>query len=224
MFCGLIVEYPKKTTMSETKTIFDELFNVNVNDNVEQKKGADGKTLSYLSWAWAWAEIMKRYPDASFTIYRDEQNRPYVEDPELGFMCWTSVTIGGITREMWLPVMDSSNRAMKRVPYEYQTKFGVKTVQAATMYDINKTIMRCLVKNLCLFGLGLYIYAGEDVPEAEAEAAANVLETALNAVANADSVEQVTALWQVDFKQLQSNPQFKAAVTKKGTELKSVQS
>ena len=210
--------------MAETKvkTIFDELFNVNVNDNVEQKKGGDGKTLSYLSWAWAWAEIMKRYPDASFTIYRDEQNRPYVEDPDLGFMCWTSVTIGGITREMWLPVMDSANKAMKRTAYEYQTKFGAKTVQAATMYDVNKTIMRCLVKNLAMFGLGLYIYAGEDIPEAEAAANASEFDAAKAAVESADSVEKLTELWQVTYKKWQTNPQFKAAVTKRGNELKSL--
>lgn len=205
--------------MSETKTIFDELFAVNVNDNVETKKGGDGKTLSYLSWAWAWAEIMKRYPDASYTIYKDERNRPYIEDEELGFMCYTTVTIGGITREMWLPVMDSSNRAMKRISYEYQTKFGVKTVQAATMYDINKTVMRCLVKNLAMFGLGLYIYAGEDIPEAEAEAIANELNEAIAAAENAESTEKLTELWRVTYKKFQTNATFKAAVTKRGNEL-----
>lgn len=204
---------------TKTKTIFDELFAVNVNDNVETKKGGDGKTLSYLSWAWAWAEIMKRYPDASYTIYKDEHNRPFIEDEELGFMCYTTVTIGGITREMWLPVMDSSNRAMKRISYEYQTKFGVKTVQAATMYDINKTVMRCLVKNLAMFGLGLYIYAGEDIPEAEAEAIANELNEAIAAAENAESTEKLTELWRVTYKKFQTNATFKAAVTKRGNEL-----
>jgi hypothetical protein len=76
---------------------------------------------------------------------------------------------------MWLPVMDGANKAMKRTPYTYkvwnrQTKqWTEKTVAAATMFDINKTIMRCLVKNLAMFGLGLYIYAGEDLPEGESE-------------------------------------------------------
>ena len=71
---------------------------------------------------------------------------------------------------MWLPVMDGANKAMKRTPYKYQTKYnGEKTVEAATMMDINKTIMRCLVKNLAMFGLGLYIYAGEDLPETDKE-------------------------------------------------------
>ena len=56
---------------------------------------------------------------------------------------------------------------MKKEPYKYTTKYGEKTVEAATMFDVNKAIMRCLVKNLAMFGLGLYIYAGEDLPEEE---------------------------------------------------------
>ena len=80
-------------------------------------------------------------------------------------MVYTRVTVGNITHEMWLPVMDGANRAMKSTPYTYTTKFGEKTVEAFTMFDINKTIMRCLTKNLAMFGLGIYIYAGEDLPE-----------------------------------------------------------
>ena len=85
-------------------------------------------------------------------------------------MCYTSVTIEGITHTMWLPVLDSNNRAMKSEPYTVKTKFSEIVVAPATMFDINKTIMRCLVKNLAMFGLGLYIYAGEDLPESEHEA------------------------------------------------------
>jgi hypothetical protein len=66
---------------------------------------------------------------------------------------------------MWLPVMDGANKAMKAEAYTYTTKYGEKDVEPASMFDINKTIMRCLVKNLAMFGLGLYIYAGEDLPE-----------------------------------------------------------
>jgi NH3-dependent NAD+ synthetase len=84
-------------------------------------------------------------------------------------MCHTTVTIEGETLEMWLPVMDGANKSMKNVSYTYSTKFGDKTVEAATTFDINKTMMRCLVKNLAMFGLGLYIFAGEDLPEDVAE-------------------------------------------------------
>lgn len=147
--------------------VFDNLNGLNINGHTEQKK-VSGKELTYLSWPWAWAEVKKRYPDARYTIWKNEQGLPYTEDPLTGYMVYTSVTIDGVTHEMWLPVMDGANKAMKRQAYEYMTKYnGKKTCEAADMMDINKTIMRCLVKNLAMFGLGLYIYAGEDLPESE---------------------------------------------------------
>jgi hypothetical protein len=139
---------------------FNDLFSLDVNDKVEKKN-----KLSYLSWSFAWAETKKRYPDASYRIQKFDNGLPYVFDPRTGYMVFTEVTIEGITHEMWLLVMDGANKAMKDLPYEYSTKYGDKTVEAATMFDVNKTIMRCLVKNLAMFGLGLYIYAGEDLPE-----------------------------------------------------------
>lgn len=143
------------------KSVFDSLNAINVNDKVEKKSN-----LTYLSWAWAWAEVKKVYPSATYTVLRDPMNeKPYFYDENLGYMVMTSVTIEGQTLDMWLPVMDSSNQAMKKDSYEYGTRYGVKTVDAATMFDINKTLMRCLTKNLAMFGLGLYIYAGEDLPE-----------------------------------------------------------
>ena len=153
--------------MSERKSVFDELNAINVNGKTEIKKSGNTE-LTYLSWPWAWAEVKKRFEDASYTIWKDENNRPYILDPETGYMVYTTVTIGGVTHEMWLPVMDGANKAMRNAPYKYTTKYnGEKTCEAATMMDINKTIMRCLVKNLAMFGLGLYIYAGEDLPEEE---------------------------------------------------------
>lgn len=143
---------------------FNKLYQVNVNSYTEEKNG-----LTYLSWANAWAEIKKIYPDAQYTIKRFDNNLPYVYDENTGYMVFTDVTIEGITYEMWLPVMDGSNKAMKNTAYTYKTKYSEKTVEPATMFDINKTIMRCLVKNLAMFGLGLYIYAGEDLPEVEPE-------------------------------------------------------
>lgn len=146
---------------------FDKLRAINVNGHTEQKDG-----LTYLSWAWAWDEVKKAYPDAVYKVWKDEEGRPYIYDNNLGYMVFTSVTIEGETLEMWLPVMDGSNKAMKSEPYEIQTKYKTITVKAATMFDINKTIMRCLVKNLAMFGLGLYIYAGEDIPEPDDDALA----------------------------------------------------
>lgn len=148
--------------MSKTeKSVFETLSAINVNDKVEQKNG-----LTYLSWAWAWAEVKKNYPSATYKVVKDEAtNMPFVYDVHMGYMCSTEVTIKGETLEMWLPVMDGANKAMKLESYEYTTRYGKKTCQGATMFDINKTIMRCLVKNLAMFGLGHYIYAGEDLPQ-----------------------------------------------------------
>jgi len=138
----------------EKKTVFERLSAINVNDHVEKKKD-----LSYLSWAWAWSETKRACPDATYHIGETEY------DDALGFMCHTSVTIEGETLSMWLPVMDGANKSMLKRSYTYTTRFGEKSVEAATTFDINKTMMRCLVKNLAMFGLGIYIYAGEDLPE-----------------------------------------------------------
>lgn len=147
--------------------IFEKLNQINVNEKTEKRKGDNGKELTYLSWAWAWSEVKKVYPEANYEIKKFENNLPYVYDDKTGYMVFTSITIENLTYEMWLPVMNSNNRAMKALPYDYTTKYGTKTVESATMFDINKTIMRCLAKNLAMFGLGLYIYAGEDLPENE---------------------------------------------------------
>ncbi|SOB48615.1 Prophage pi2 protein 11, topoisomerase [Lactococcus piscium] len=156
--------------MSEKKiSVFETLFQKNVNENVEKKK-AGSNQLSYLSWSWAWAEVKKLFPDAKYEILKFESEKgtllPYLHDEKTGYMVFTTVTIDNLTHEMWLPVMDGANKAMKDKPYNYTTKYnGEKTVEQASMFDVNKTIMRCLVKNLAMFGLGLYIYSGEDLPE-----------------------------------------------------------
>lgn len=155
--------------------LFRSLIQTNVNDHIEQK----GK-LSYLSWSWAWQEFKLRAPDATYKVHMFEHTiggntvlRPYTHDNDLGYMVFTEVTALGQTHTMWLPVMDSANRALKSSPYPIKIanrdRSGVEdvktiTIPAATMTDINKTIMRCLVKNIAMFGLGLYIYAGEDLP------------------------------------------------------------
>jgi hypothetical protein len=153
------------------KTTFELLSSVNVNDKVEKKSN-----LTYLSWAWAWAEVKKACPDASYQVKGDPiTQKPYFYDENLGYMVMTEVTIEGKTLEMWLPVMDGANKSMMKDSYTYKGNAWVngkkveveKVVEAATMFDINKTLMRCLTKNLAMFGLGLYIYAGEDLPEVE---------------------------------------------------------
>lgn len=150
----------------ENKDVFSTLNAINVNEHVE-KKNTGKASLSYLSWSWAWAEVKKKYPNASYEIVKFENGLPYSYDPKTGYMCYTRVTIDDITHEMWLPVMDSHNEAMLDHERTVKTKFSEYKVPACTMFDVNKTVMRCLTKNLAMFGLGLYIYAGEDLPEEE---------------------------------------------------------
>ena len=148
--------------MDENKNVFEILSSLNVNEHVE-KKNTGKCSLSYLSWTYALAEVLKRYPDATWEVKLFD-GKPYIYDENTGYMVFTSVTINGVTREMWLPVMDSHNDAMLNKPYEVKTKYGSYTVDKCTMFDVNKTIMRCITKNLAAFGLGLYIYSGEDLP------------------------------------------------------------
>ena len=128
---------------------FCKLNDINVNGKTEQKNG-----LTYLSWAWAWGEVKKMFPDATYTIYENAEGCFYHTD---GKTCWvkTGVTVNGIEHIEYLPVMDFKN---KSIP-----------VGNVTSFDVNKAIQRSLTKAVARHGLGLYIYAGEDLPESEAE-------------------------------------------------------
>ncbi len=175
--------------MNGNKSVFETLFEINVNDHIEKKKD-----LTYLSWPYAWAEVKKKYPSATYKIHLfGEKQLPYVFDESTGYMVFTSVTIENLTHTMWLPVMDSANKTMKSTSYTYNTKFKKDIlVEAATMFDVNKTIMRCLVKNLAMFGLGLYIYSGEDLPEIETEKIsikdANILKDIIRKIDDGDKI------------------------------------
>ena len=157
--------------MKTEKSTFDVLSSINCNEHTEKKNG-----LTYLSWAWAWGIVKKTYPSANYEVTMWD-NRPYLYDENLGYLVQTTVSIDGERIGMQLPVMDGANKAMKEASYTYQVKeykggkwtggFTDKSVEAATMFDINTAIMRCLTKNLAMFGLGHYIYAGEDLPEDE---------------------------------------------------------
>ena len=172
---------PKDATEEvRRKAMFDALYSLDLSDKLERR---ENDKLSYLSWANAWAEFKRAYPNAEYRIIKDPTtNLPYFNDPNIGIMVYTEVTADGQTYEMWLPVMDAKNKAMKEQPYTYQVydiykkTYVEKTVQAATMFDINKAIMRCLVKNLAMFGLGLYVYAGEDLSNEENLVAENNLQ------------------------------------------------
>lgn len=127
--------------------IFKTLFNVNVSDKTEKKNN-----LTYLSWAYAWGEVKKAFPDANYTIYENDMGWNYHTD---GRTCWVkvSVTIGEITHMEYLPVMDFRNSS---IPLE-----------KVTSVDVTKAIQRAITKACARHGLGLYIYAGDDLPEEE---------------------------------------------------------
>lgn len=132
--------------MTETN-YFRTLNAIDVNDHTEQKAN-----LTYLSWAWAWTEIKTLYPDTTYTIYENKDGLNYHTD---GKTCWvkTGVTCNGIEHIEYLPVMEHRN---KSIPLANVTSF-----------DVNKAIQRSLTKAVARHGLGLYIYAGEDLPEPE---------------------------------------------------------
>ena len=143
---------------------FTDLYAVNVNGHTEKKNN-----LTYLSWAWAWGEIKKRHPDATYTVYENADGWNYHTD---GRTCWvkTGVTVNGIEHIEYLPVMDYKN---KSIPVENVTSF-----------DVNKAIQRSLTKACARHGLGLYIYAGEDLPEEEAAEKQDASRNAKNIAAN----------------------------------------
>ena len=142
----------------ENENYFVQLNNINVNGHTEKKNG-----LTYLSWAWAWAEVKKRFPTAFYTIYENADGLFYHTD---GSTCWvkTGVTIDGLEHIEYLPVMDYRNASIPKAK--------------VTSFDVNKAIQRSLTKACARHGLGLYIYAGEDLPETEEEARAETAKAA----------------------------------------------
>ena len=127
------------------ENIFKTLSAIDCNDKVEKKNN-----LTYLSWAWAWAELKKKYPLANSKVYETEQGINYFND---GKTAWVKVgvTINDLEHIEYLPVMDYRNKSI-----------GVDTL---TSFDVNKAIQRATTKAIARHGLGLYIYAGEDLPE-----------------------------------------------------------
>lgn len=142
--------------MEETtkKSVFEVLSAIDCTEHIEKKKQGNTE-LSYLSWAWAWHICKEHFPDAKFTIYERENGIPYWTD---GRTCWvkTGVTIEGQEYIEYLPIMDYRNQSI--------------SVDKVTSMDMNKAIQRSLTKALARHGLGLYIYAGEDLPYSEEEA------------------------------------------------------
>ena len=161
------IQTPEGATLDEKRSIcFDALYEMNLGDKVEKKDG-----LSYLTWSEAWKAFKEIYPSATFRVVPNPDTKlPYFVDPQIGIMVFTEVTADDMTQQCFLPVLNSSMKPMRLEAYNYtvydkQNRRQIeKTCEAASMFDINKTIMRCLVKNLALYGVGLKLYQGEDIP------------------------------------------------------------
>jgi hypothetical protein len=138
-------------SQSSATNIEWNLLKLNVNEHTEKKQN-----LTYLSWAWAWQEALKADPKASFKVHTfstvQDGASPVMNINGTG-MVWVDVTLNGTTRTGFLPVMDHRN----------------KPIPEPDAFQVNTALMRCMTKTLALFGLGLYIYAGEDLPEGELE-------------------------------------------------------
>lgn len=165
--------------MTETKqkmSVFETLNGINVNEHVEQKNG-----LTYLSWAWAWSKVKEKFPTAFYTIYENKDGLFYHTD---GRTAWvkTGVTIDGLEHIEYLPVMDNRNRSIK--------------LEAVTSFDVNKAIQRSLTKACARHGLGLYIYAGEDLPEEERKQNEDAALAEMHAVKSNADINKVWAKWQ----------------------------
>lgn len=158
-----------------TENYFAELNALNVGDKIEKKNG-----LSYLSWAWAWGEVKKLHPDAQYKIYENADGWNYHTD---GRTCWvkTGVTVAGIEHIEYLPVMDNRNKSIM--------------AENVTSFDVNKAIQRSLTKALARHGLGLYIYAGEDLPEDAQKAAKEEEQKAKEA--KIDEIKQASLLGEI---------------------------
>ena len=223
---------------NEKRDKFLELYSINLNDKAETKNN-----LTYISWPHAWKEFKKVYPNASYNIVKNPQTGlPYFYDERMGVIVYTEVTVEEQTYQMWLPVMDGANKTMKFEPYTYQVwdkqnkRYVDKKVEAVSMFDVNKTLMRCLVKNLAMFGLGLYIYAGEDLPETATENPAinepeqkqqrrtrrqttDRLSTIKMAIASTMTTQDLVNLYQQHQQVVEANQDIKALFTERKMQL-----
>ena len=134
------------------------LLKKNVNDHVEKKNG-----LSYLSWAWAWAEALKADPQASFSVQMFG-DKCYM-DINGTAMVWVTVTMFGKPMVCQLPVMDNFNKPISIEGVTTTNKYGKEVTTKLDSFNVNTAIMRCMTKALALHGLGMYLYSGEDLPE-----------------------------------------------------------
>ena len=156
--------------METKKTVFEKLSVIDVREITSNKQGQ-----KYISWSDAWNGIKKVYPGATYNVLENNDGLPFFEST-MGIFVKVEVTIDGETQKMIMPVLDSINKSMKTEQYSYTTKKGERTVNACTSFDINTSIMRCVVKCCALFGFGLNVYRGQDLPNPDVIDASQISE------------------------------------------------
>ena len=186
----------------EEKSVFEVLNAINCNGHTEKKNG-----LTYLAWAWAWQMVKENYPTASYTIYENADGLNYHTD---GRTCWvkTGVTIEGLEHIEYLPVMDYRNASIPK--------------DKVTSMDVNKAIQRSLTKACARHGLGLYIYAGEDLPSGEVEKMSADdeadFELACQRMKEAKNRDELVAIWN-DCPRFHTRQEFVDRLNARQTEL-----
>lgn len=196
----------KETTKKEAPaSVWATLNEVNVSEHIE-KRPTRGRDLSYLSWAWAWSELKRYYPNAVARVYENPEGWPYWTD---GKTAWVkvSVEIEGLENIEYYPIMDNSHNS---IPAE-----------KITSWNVNCAIQRGQTKCIARHGLGMYVYAGEDLPQSEIDAEKEFQERVAKAVADmgkCQSLEEMEALFNAN-KDLENVKVFRAAINRRAAEL-----
>lgn len=230
--------------MDEPIATKEDLFTKALNFEIPKDKietiPSGSRSLSYISWSYAWGIFRQLYPDARYEIVKNPQtNLPYFYHPEAGIMVYTRITANCQTHEMWLYVMNEQNQAMRFVPYTYQQwnsknrTWEERGVKAATMADVNKTLMRALVKNMSIFGFGLNIYAGSDLPDFSIEpeekpkpraskkrdTTVDRMEAIKRLIHDVSTTQELTALYRQHEQEVKGNQQILALFTERKEQL-----
>lgn len=161
--------------IKEPNMKFNELRKINVNEKIEKKNN-----LSYLSWAWAVDTLLQHDPAASWEYKPHQTWNDTV-------MVFCEVKAFGVSRTAQLPVMDHRNKAISN----------------PDAFAVNTAMQRCLAKAISLHGIGLYIYAGEDLPDEDKPSVDDHIKT----LSEAKTVDELKAAWTTSYKEFKNDPQ-----------------
>ena len=227
--------FPEGITDAERRSImFETLSSLDLSHLIEKREN-----LAYLSWSNCFSILKQIYPLATYRVIKNPENGlPYFTD-RIGIFVYTEVEIEGVTTECFLPVMDNKNKAMRLEPYTYQVwdnykkNYVEKNVNAATSFDVNRTIWRALVKNVALAtGIGLSLYTGEDVPSIGDDTNSSAPQQPIqrpvqqdplagikSAINSANDVTTLMSFYLDHQGEIEANPQIKALLTQRKQQL-----